>query len=140
MAEGKSNRGIAEELVVTEAAVEKHVTGIFHKLDLGADADRPPARARGPDLPAQLGELSRERDRRRHDRAAAERTLDAEPATQHGEPVRKPRRPVPSGRAPPTPLSFTRRRSSPVLDLDRHLGVRCARVFREFVSASDTTK
>jgi DNA-binding NarL/FixJ family response regulator len=35
MAEGKSNRGIAEELVVTEAAVEKHVTGIFHKLDLG---------------------------------------------------------------------------------------------------------
>lgn len=35
MAEGKSNRGIAEELVVTEAAVEKHVTGIFQKLDLG---------------------------------------------------------------------------------------------------------
>jgi DNA-binding NarL/FixJ family response regulator len=35
MAEGKSNRGIAAELVVTEAAVEKHVTSIFHKLDLG---------------------------------------------------------------------------------------------------------
>jgi DNA-binding NarL/FixJ family response regulator len=35
MAEGKSNRGIAHELVVTEAAVEKHVTGIFHKLGLG---------------------------------------------------------------------------------------------------------
>jgi DNA-binding NarL/FixJ family response regulator len=35
MAEGKSNRGIAEELVVTEAAIEKHVTRIFHKLDLG---------------------------------------------------------------------------------------------------------
>jgi DNA-binding NarL/FixJ family response regulator len=35
MAEGKSNRGIAETLVVTEAAVEKHVTSIFHKLDLG---------------------------------------------------------------------------------------------------------
>jgi DNA-binding NarL/FixJ family response regulator len=35
MAEGKSNRGIAEELVVTEAAVEKHVTSIFHKLGLG---------------------------------------------------------------------------------------------------------
>ena len=35
MAEGKSNRGIAQELVVTEAAVEKHVTSIFHKLDLG---------------------------------------------------------------------------------------------------------
>jgi DNA-binding NarL/FixJ family response regulator len=35
MAEGKSNRGIAEELAVTQAAVEKHVTSIFHKLGLG---------------------------------------------------------------------------------------------------------
>ena len=35
MAEGKSNQGIAEALVVTQAAVEKHVTGIFHKLELG---------------------------------------------------------------------------------------------------------
>jgi len=35
MAEGKSNRGIAEALVVTEAAVEKHVTSIFRKLGLG---------------------------------------------------------------------------------------------------------
>jgi len=34
MAEGKSNRGIAESLVVTQAAVEKHVTSIFQKLDL----------------------------------------------------------------------------------------------------------
>jgi DNA-binding NarL/FixJ family response regulator len=34
MAEGKSNRGIAQALVVTEAAVEKHVTNIFHKLGL----------------------------------------------------------------------------------------------------------
>jgi DNA-binding NarL/FixJ family response regulator len=35
MAEGKSNNGIAEALVITEAAVEKHVTNIFHKLGLG---------------------------------------------------------------------------------------------------------
>jgi DNA-binding NarL/FixJ family response regulator len=35
MAEGKSNQGIAEGLVVTEAAVEKHVTNIFQKLGLG---------------------------------------------------------------------------------------------------------
>jgi DNA-binding NarL/FixJ family response regulator len=35
MAEGKSNMGIADELFVTEAAVEKHVTGIFQKLGLG---------------------------------------------------------------------------------------------------------
>jgi DNA-binding NarL/FixJ family response regulator len=34
MAAGKSNIGIAEELFVTEAAVEKHVTGIFSKLGL----------------------------------------------------------------------------------------------------------
>jgi len=38
MAEGKSNQGIAEALVVTEAAVEKHVTGIFQKLRLGPTA------------------------------------------------------------------------------------------------------
>jgi DNA-binding NarL/FixJ family response regulator len=36
MAEGKSNRGIAQELVVTQATVEKHVTGIFSKLGLDA--------------------------------------------------------------------------------------------------------
>jgi DNA-binding NarL/FixJ family response regulator len=36
MAEGKSNHGIAETLVVTDAAVEKHVTNIFHKLGLGS--------------------------------------------------------------------------------------------------------
>jgi DNA-binding NarL/FixJ family response regulator len=35
MAEGKSNHGIAESLVVTDAAVEKHVTRIFQKLGLG---------------------------------------------------------------------------------------------------------
>lgn len=34
MAEGRSNRGIAEALVVTEGAVEKHVTSILGKLDL----------------------------------------------------------------------------------------------------------
>jgi DNA-binding NarL/FixJ family response regulator len=34
MAEGKSNRGIAEALIVSEAAVEKHVTAIFRKLDI----------------------------------------------------------------------------------------------------------
>jgi DNA-binding NarL/FixJ family response regulator len=35
MAEGKSNSGIAEQLVVTETAVEKHVGRIFAKLGLG---------------------------------------------------------------------------------------------------------
>jgi DNA-binding NarL/FixJ family response regulator len=34
MAEGKSNRGIAEALVVSPATVEKHLRSIFHKLEL----------------------------------------------------------------------------------------------------------
>jgi DNA-binding NarL/FixJ family response regulator len=34
MAEGRSNGAIAEALVVTEGAVEKHVSSIFTKLDL----------------------------------------------------------------------------------------------------------
>jgi len=34
MAEGRSNAAIAETMVVTERAVEKHVTAIFTKLDL----------------------------------------------------------------------------------------------------------
>jgi DNA-binding NarL/FixJ family response regulator len=34
MAEGRSNGGIAAELVVTVAAVERHITNIFDKLGL----------------------------------------------------------------------------------------------------------
>lgn len=34
MAEGKSNKGVAASLFVTQAAVEKHVTSIFQKLEL----------------------------------------------------------------------------------------------------------
>lgn len=34
MAEGRSNQGIADALIVTVAAVERHVTSIFGKLDL----------------------------------------------------------------------------------------------------------
>jgi DNA-binding NarL/FixJ family response regulator len=34
MAEGRSNHAIAEALVISERAVEKHVTSIFAKLDL----------------------------------------------------------------------------------------------------------
>jgi DNA-binding NarL/FixJ family response regulator len=42
VAEGMSNHGIAERLVITQGAVQKHVTAIFAKLDLpgGDDANR----------------------------------------------------------------------------------------------------
>ena len=39
MAEGRSNQAIAQRLVVTERAVEKHVTSIFGKLNLPAAAE-----------------------------------------------------------------------------------------------------
>jgi len=39
MAEGRSNKAIGEQLVVTERAIEKHVTNIFSKLQLPPTAD-----------------------------------------------------------------------------------------------------
>jgi DNA-binding NarL/FixJ family response regulator len=39
MAEGYSNSGIAAKLVVTERAVEKHVTNVFSKLGFGSEPD-----------------------------------------------------------------------------------------------------
>jgi DNA-binding NarL/FixJ family response regulator len=39
MAEGRSNAAIADALIVTERAVEKHVTSIFSKLDLPTSAE-----------------------------------------------------------------------------------------------------
>jgi len=40
MAEGRSNTAIARTLVVTEGAVEKHITNIFMKLDLPPDDEQ----------------------------------------------------------------------------------------------------
>jgi DNA-binding NarL/FixJ family response regulator len=39
MAEGRSNQGIAERLVISERAVQKHITSIFDKLGLTASVD-----------------------------------------------------------------------------------------------------
>jgi DNA-binding NarL/FixJ family response regulator len=36
MAEGKSNRGIAQSLYISQGAVEKHTTNVFGKLGLGS--------------------------------------------------------------------------------------------------------
>jgi DNA-binding NarL/FixJ family response regulator len=40
IAEGRSNAGVAEELMVTVAAVERHVTSIFDKLGLRQSPDQ----------------------------------------------------------------------------------------------------
>ena len=45
MANGASNNQIAEELVVTPAAVAKHVANVFAKLDLGPDEENRRVRA-----------------------------------------------------------------------------------------------
>ncbi|GAA3466553.1 response regulator transcription factor [Nonomuraea roseola] len=39
VAQGRSNSAIAQRLYVSEAAVAKHVTGVYTKLSLGPDAD-----------------------------------------------------------------------------------------------------
>jgi DNA-binding NarL/FixJ family response regulator len=39
MAEGQTNKAIAAELFVSERAIERHVTAIFGKLDLGDGSD-----------------------------------------------------------------------------------------------------
>jgi DNA-binding NarL/FixJ family response regulator len=40
IAQGRSNAGVAEDLVVTVAAVERHVTSIFDKLGLRQSPDQ----------------------------------------------------------------------------------------------------
>jgi DNA-binding NarL/FixJ family response regulator len=39
VAEGRSNKAIAERLVITQSAVQKHVSNIFNKLGLPASED-----------------------------------------------------------------------------------------------------
>ena len=39
MAQGKNNAGIAETLVLSERAVEKHINSIFSKLGLAEEKD-----------------------------------------------------------------------------------------------------
>ena len=55
MAEGKSNIGIAETLHVSAATVEKHVTAIFRKLDIGVASSEHRRCPRRADLPPPRG-------------------------------------------------------------------------------------
>ena len=50
MAEGLSNAGIAERLVVSLGAVEKHISNVFTKLDLDRTSTRTAACSRA-DVP-----------------------------------------------------------------------------------------
>ena len=58
IAEGRSNAGIAQELVVTVAAIERHVTSIFDKLGC-MHRPGPPLGARRAHLPARLNRSPR---------------------------------------------------------------------------------
>jgi DNA-binding NarL/FixJ family response regulator len=53
MAQGRSNRAIAESLVISERAVEKHLTSIFTRLDLPPTAEDHRRGAGRPRVPAQ---------------------------------------------------------------------------------------
>ena len=70
MAEGKSNQGIADALFITEAAVEKHVTSIFHKLELGPTPSEHRRVLRRADLPQRLSGTAAETTRRPSSAAA----------------------------------------------------------------------
>ena len=59
MAEGRSNKGIAEVLVVTPHAVEKHVTSIFSKLGVADRRRGSPPRARRARVPRAMAGSAR---------------------------------------------------------------------------------
>ena len=59
MAEGRSNQAIAETLVITLRAVEKHVTSIFGEAAPPGDSRGSPPRARRPDVPPRLTRANR---------------------------------------------------------------------------------
>ena len=140
MAEGKSNQGIAEALVVTEAAVEKHVTSIFHKLELGPT----PTEHRRVlavltylrDSAASRRSASWRRPACRRPGGLSTRSLPSRAASRSSSPSSRSRR----GAAPPTPSSRTStaaRRRRPRPRPRRRAAREC---LTTFVSASATTK
>ena len=83
MAEGRSNAGIAEQLVLTVGAVEKHIASIFAKLRLPPVRQRPPPRARRARLPSGRGRFMS----RRVDGGSAEAPAPPVPEQQPGSVV-----------------------------------------------------
>ena len=55
LAEGRSNAAVAEGLVLSERAVEKHINSIFAKLNLPGDPRRPPPGQGGAAVPGRAG-------------------------------------------------------------------------------------
>ena len=84
MAEGRSNRGIAEALVVTPHAVEKHVTEPLLQARGQRRRRGPPARARRAHLPTRSEGIG---TRAREARPAAGRAVDLEAAVERAEAV-----------------------------------------------------
>ena len=138
MAEGRSNKGIAEVLVVTPHAVEKHVTSIFAKLGVDAAAPRTTA-ASSPSCSssAQSGNPGAD-ERPRAGRASPPRACRR--ARRRGRRGRAARCRRPAS-APPTPSSRTSTTAQPFSrrTVDRARASRCA-YLATFVSASATTK
>ena len=113
MAEGLTNAGIAARLVVTEKAVERHVTAIFSKLLL----DATPADHRRVLAVLKFLERLVERDPGEDPGALARRAETCSVPSSTARRSDSPRRPVPPSRlAPPQPSSETsttaRRRSA----------------------------
>ena len=136
MAEGRSNRGIAEVLVVTPHAVEKHVTGIFSKLGLADGAEDHRRVLAVLDVPPLIAGSGRARSVPPPGGLSTSSVPSSAPTRSPS-----PRSPLPpAASAPPTPSS----RTSTTARRPR-AGRRPARASRRaylatFVSASATTK
>ena len=136
MAEGRSNKGIAEVLVVTPHAVEKHVTSIFAKLGVPAAPRTTAASSRSSRSFAHSGNAGARRacPRRAGSRPRASRR--ARRRGRRGRAGRCRRRssapPTPSSRTSTTARPFSRRTSTRAWVAPAYLAT--------LVSASATTK
>ena len=134
MAEGRSNKGIAEVLVVTPHAVEKHVTSIFTKLGV---ADR----RRGPPPRARRAAVHPRGIRARMSVPSPRGEFDLERAVERADAVLEPAQPAPAGgvRAAHAVVAHLDHRAAVLAPHLDPAYVACA-YLATFVSASATTK